>query len=496
MRFNKKTGRVKTSKSALIVGLGLSSLIGFQSFAGQSISTIQQTATVLRFEQAIKRAQKNDPWLTGNRHQQQAVESLSYAANTLPDPKISVGIANLAADSFDFAQEPMSQFKVGITQMFPRGDSLTIKQRQLRQQSEQYPWQREDRKAKVASTVGTLWLDAYYIEQSLYLTQQNRSLFEQLIDLAQANYASTRGKAKQQDVITAQLELTRLEDRLVQLKQQKNRFTGQLSQWLSSYASENNGAQTNILNLPTMVLADELPSINLHQQSLVASEKWLNQQQLVTYFIKHPAVVALDKKLKAATTGVNLAQQKYQPEWGVTASYGYRDDDLMGNERADLLSLGVTFDLPLFTENRQDNEVKAAISTSEVVKTERILLLRKMMASFASSKGRLQQLEQRKSLFNSKLMPQINEQIEASLAAYTHDDGDFSDVVRARISLLNAQIDLLKINVEKQKLALELNYLFIRPMTKSMDSFGSQQATIINNSIAKSSNAESNHATK
>ena len=75
------------------------------------------------FTESIKIAQKNDPWLTGNKHQQQAVEAMSLAVSSLPDPKISIGLANLPTDGFDFSQEGMTQLKVGITQMFPRGDS-------------------------------------------------------------------------------------------------------------------------------------------------------------------------------------------------------------------------------------------------------------------------------------------------------------------------------------------------------------------------------------
>ena len=172
-------------------------------------------------------------------------------------------------------------------------------------------------------------------------------------------------------------------------------------------------------------------------------------------------MLALDKKIHAAKSSIKLAKQKYQPEWGVTASYAYRDDDPMGNERSDLLSIGVTFDLPLFTENKQDKEVQSAVSQTQVIKTDKILLLRKMMSSFASSKGRFMSLQQRKSLFNEKLVPQVNEQIEAALMAYTHDDGDFSDVIRARMTMLETEIDFLAINVEEQKLLLELNYLFM-----------------------------------
>jgi len=66
------------------------------------------------------------------------------------------------------------------------------------------------------------------------------------------------------------------------------------------------------------------------------------------------------------------------------------------------------------------------------------------------------------------LLPQIHNQAEASLTAYTNDDGDFSEVVRSRIAVLNAEIDELTINVDEQKIRLELNYLFIGSISTAM----------------------------
>ena len=437
---------------------------------------------VWSFNSTVTTAQKNDPWLTGNKHQQQAIEAMSNAASSLPDPKMSVALANLPTDGFDFAQEGMTQLKVGITQMFPRGDSLTIKNQQLRIQSEAYPFQRSDREAKVAVTVGSLWLDAYYVQQSIILIEQNRSLFEQLADVAQASYSSTLGKTRQQDIVRAQLELTQLDDRLDILAQQQNAYVGMLSQWLST-AFLNDPTQVGIAEfgqLQHMTLAKQLPQLDLLHAGLrhastarsnedstglsntdMSNNAWLSVEELTEQFVKHPAVIALDKKILATKTGINLAEQAYQPEWGINASYGYRDDDPLGNSRADLFSVGVTFDLPLFTDNRQDMTVKSAVSATEAVKTEKILLLRQLLGAFSSAQGRLSRLNNRKILYQTRLLPQIHDQAEASLTAYTNDDGDFSEVVRSRIAELNAEIEQLKIAVEQQKIILELNYLFV-----------------------------------
>jgi outer membrane protein TolC len=219
--------------------------------------------------------------------------------------------------------------------------------------------------------------------------------------------------------------------------------------------------------LHKLTLSNQLPDITLINSEHIFSNTGLTTESLVEYFATHPAVLALDKKVLASKTGISLAEQKYQPEWGVNASYGYRADDPIGNSRADLFSLGVTFDLPLFTENRQDMEVKSAVSQTEAMKTERILLLRQLLGAFASNKGRLLRLKEREILYKKQLIPQIQDQAEASLTAYTNDDGDFAEVVRSRIAVLNTEIDDLVIMVEKQKILLELNYLFIGSLAQN-----------------------------
>jgi hypothetical protein len=55
------------------------------------------------------------------------------------------------------------------------------------------------------------------------------------------------------------------------------------------------------------------------------------------------------------------------------------------------------------------------------------------------------------------------------LTAYTNVTGDFSEVVRARIAELNANIASLDIEVERQKLRAQLNYFFMKNSNQIID---------------------------
>ena len=119
--------------------------------------------------------------------------------------------------------------------------ACAIKRKQLETVGSQFPFQRLDRKAKIVVTVSQLWLDAYNAQESISLIEKDRPLFEQLADIAEASYSAAFGKTRQQDIIRAQLELTRLDDRLTMLKQKQEMFMEKLSEWLSEYFREEYG---------------------------------------------------------------------------------------------------------------------------------------------------------------------------------------------------------------------------------------------------------------
>ncbi|WP_445771927.1 TolC family protein, partial [Rheinheimera sp.] len=396
-------------------------------FLGWFTAPVQSETKILSLDEAIQIALTNDPWLAGSQYSQNALNDEAKASATLPDPKVSLMAGNLPTDSFSISQEPMTQLSASVTQMFARGETLALTKRQKQQLAQQHPFLRADRRAKVTTTVIQLWLDAYQAQESIRLIEQDRALFEQLVDVAQVGYSSALGNARQQDVIRAQLELTRLSDRLTMLWQQQEAAQNRLSEWVG-VAADNALAP----DLPTLTPARAWSPQAVEYDNELARYEWIRH---------HPAIQALDMYVDATQTGVDLAQQKYKPEWGVTAQYGYRANDPMGRSRADLFSVGVSFDLPIFTENRQDKEVSAAISRTEAVKTEKQLLARRLLAEMRTARVQLLRADERLTLYSEQLLTQIAEQAEASLVAYNNDDGDFAEAVRARIAELNAKVD-------------------------------------------------------
>ena len=411
----------------------------------------------------ITTAIENDPWLNGSQLSQQALQQKAIAAGTLPDPVVKIGMLNLPVDSGSFSQENMTQLQVGVSQMIPRGQSLELEQQKLNIAASIAPYQRETRKAAIARAVSLLWLDIYLAKASIDLIEQNKSLFEQAKSVAETAYSSGLGEASQQDVLLAELELIQLEDKLAEEYQQLEIQLHTLNQWLINPQTNANSTLFTIDEVVQRDFGQNTPRRAQPEFSLQFPEAWLNTQvhrtEILEKLFTHPTITALDLEQQAREKDVTLARQSLKPQWGVNASYAYRDENAMGDSRSDLFSIGVSFDVPLFTGNKQQKQISAAIYNAEAFKTEKHLAIRKLLSQVASFSAKLTRLNERQSLYTARILPQTTLQSKASLNAYTNDTGDFSEVIRSRVTELTNQLTLLTLNVSVAKTKAQLNYL-------------------------------------
>jgi outer membrane protein TolC len=403
-------------------------------------------STPLTLERAVTLAFEADPWLDGSQQIQLALMEEAIALDSLPDPQLSL-LAQNVPTSYDVNQENMTQMAVAVSQQFPRGRSRALGRQQKEAMAAMEPMRRAERRASVRASVSDLFLDAYLAQASRSLIEEDRTLFSQLVDAAEAQYTSATGRARQQDLIRAQLELIRLDDRLTVLAQKQEVAQQQLAQ-LTPRAAD----------LP---VDSDLPDLMTDRaEQLLAGRN--TPAALYVQLENHPAVLAADRSIDSVALGVDLARQKYRPGFGLRAQYGYRAEDSDGRSRDDLISLGLTFDLPIFHRNRQDRQVSAAVAREAAARADRSLLVRELVSRLEANRAELVRLNQRRALYQERLLPQMAQQSDASLAAYNHADGDFAEAVRARIAELDAKIDALAINVAREQTLSRINYLLTR----------------------------------
>lgn len=188
--------------------------------------------------------------------------------------------------------------------MLPRGDVLKIKSAQLTTEAEKFPLLNANRNAQVEKQVTQLWLDAYLAQKTIRLINDDKGLFEQMVDIAKASYSTAVGKTRQQDVIRAQLELLRLDDRLVTEQQKLETAKAGLSEWFYQSNQENSSFyfQDAISNFS---VDNTLPHLSL------SNGQWLknntpSKSELAQLLVNHPVVLAVDVKQRSLNRALNL----------------------------------------------------------------------------------------------------------------------------------------------------------------------------------------------
>jgi outer membrane protein TolC len=418
-------------------------------WASPPVSSGEQSATtggVLTLHQAEQLALDEEPGIISQQWQAKSLEERSVADGQLMDPKLQFGVANLPTDSFDFDQENMTQFKVGIVQQFPGGNTRALRQQKTLKQSDLLRSKIEDRKLMITKDVRLTYLEIYYWEQAKGTIIKNRKLFSQLVDIVQSMFSV--GRNNQQDLIRAQLELSRLDDRTAKITQKINVQRSRLSRWV--------GAQTSHRPLFADLPALQVPAFED------------DFQVLSHHFLTHPRIQEMDKKLEVSRKDIDLTKESYKPDWALSVSYGYRDDAPNRIERSDFISAAVTMDLPLFTANRQDRKLLSREHQFQALKDKRVELIRQLVAELKEQMANEEQLAKRHQLYVDLLLPQAKQQAEASLLAYQSDQGDFADVMRAHIDDLNASLDEQRISVDLQQARAKILY-FISSFEQQAD---------------------------
>lgn len=388
-------------------------------------------ASASNLDALITAAIKNDQWLIQSEAHERAARAEAIAGGELPDPRLTASLANFPTDTFDFSQEPMTQVMIGISQTFPGGDTRQLRRKRLDQMGDVSVIERVMRVAQLRRDVTLLWTDAALADETLRMIDEDRVLFEQLEAVIESRYRSAGKGTSQQDLIRAELEITRLDERVLQLKERRQRQLEQLTQWIPEA-------------LVRSVDRFEVPSAEIRTERSV---------------VMHPEVRIHDQRIEIARTGYQLAQESLRPGITVNTSYGHRDEDRNGRDLPDFISVGVTMDLPFFTAKRQDKRVSAAAERVAVEEAARLLAIRKLRSMQRDAFERANQLEQQITLYRESLLTQMAYLAEAAQVAYASDQADFAEVMRARIAQLNARIEMARLETERQKTAAQLEYL-------------------------------------
>lgn len=365
-------------------------------------------------------------------------ESLSEQAiadGQLPDPRLKLGAANFPVDTFDRGQEAMTQLQVGIQQSFPRGDSLQYRREQTEALSDIETARSRVRLLEVLRDVRLSFFQLYYKSAAQEILKENRDLFSKLLDITRRQYAA--GRDNQHDVLRAQLELSLIDDRILEVVQEMESASADLGKYIG-YENATSTVQEGFPELPAV------PPLDVIRSNLVS----------------HPILQIEDAALLASRKRIDEAEEQYKPGFNVDVTYGERTGrDFDGDSRPDFFSAMLLIDLPIFTDKRQDRRLAAAKKQKLARQFSRADKLRDLRSMAEREQANMSRLDERLQLFEKRAASDARMNVQSTLKAYQNDVTDFTTLMRAYMTELNTRLDLLRISIEKAKVQSKLLYL-------------------------------------
>jgi outer membrane protein, heavy metal efflux system len=338
-------------------------------------------------------------------------------AGSLDDPRLGISVLNLPTDTFRFDQEAMTQRQIFIAQKVPWFGKLSLKEQRQTLIVSREQAILEARRLEFARKIATAYYELGFISRSLEINGRLTEMVSQIIKVAETRYTS--GSGLQQDVLQAQVELSKLLDEKIMLEKEHRVLEDRINEQLNR--------ESFLPVAPPKDLRD--PELRLEVGSLQ------------TQSLRHnPWLKVRQAEVDQAALEINLAKKDYWPDMDFKLAYGQRDDAENGTDRADFVSASVVVNIPLWQRNRQDKNLEAKRKDYEAAIKSYENLTKSLPYQVDALATDIRDTQENYRLFTDALMIQAEQWARSSLSAYVVNKVEFNTMIKAQIRLLRFEL--------------------------------------------------------
>jgi len=355
----------------------------------------------------IETALEDNPMVAAQRSQLMATQYRVPQAGALEDPRIGVRVSNIPLNDLGLNKTPMSGIDFSLAQKIPFPGKLKYRKKVEQSESAAEKAMLGELENRIRYEVSQAYYELYRIDKALYVTRQNRALLIALANAAEARYATNQAKGP--DVFRAQTFASKLENRLIELRQERESAVVRLNTLLNQ--------------------ASETPQKLRYRFKI---KKPPVQPEWDEVLEERPLLKALSDQVTAAEHRVTVAKRQYFPDFDVSVSYRLREpapgDPVNGS---DFISGGVRMNIPLWAHWRQGPRVKENRARKMYAEQHYEAVMDDAVYDAKSTYQRLARQHRQIGIFSTRLLPQSRATYKTSLAAYEVSQIDFFSTIDA-----------------------------------------------------------------
>ncbi len=387
------------------------------------------SAEPLSFEAALHRASTEAPSLLAGDAQIEASRSDAIAADRLPDPTLDIGIRDFPVtgpDAGRFNRDDFTTTTVGISQMFVNPAKRRARAGRAGAEIEIAESEFAVELQSVRMETAVAWIDLYYAKRRLAQLDLLNASLDDLQATVSARLAA--GAARPSQALEPEQLRAAIADRRSELSAEVARARSLLVRYTGDADAD---------------VAGDPPAIEIDNNLLLAGIGTLPRLRLI------------DAQASAADADIRLARAELHPNWTVSAAYGRREPAF-----GDLVSVGVSIDLPLFTGRRQDPRIAARISEANRVRFDRLAVEREVRAALEGDLADHNMHHQRLGNARTTLVPLARRRAELDLASYGAGTLDLGSALMSSLALAEAEVDALAREAAVARDAIRITFTY------------------------------------
>jgi len=364
--------------------------------------------TRLSLDSLLEELTQRNPEIKAARERWEAAKAVVPQVQTLPDPKLQLGYQRMPM--LDPFQGPM----YGFGQEIPFPGKLSLKGEIARREAERLEQEYNATRLRLIAVLKEAYYNLHFVHKSIEIVEKNKALLTQFEKTAKARYSV--GQAAQQDVFRAQVELSRVLDRLAVLDQQKESLHAAINRFLNRPPAGPLGTpeeiQTTIMTIP-------LPELSRRVEAF------------------SPALLASAKSIDRSEQVVSLARRQYYPDFDVTA-LGTRNDRI--NDNGYQVMLGIK--IPLFYQTKQRQGVNEALASLSGAREDFSVTRQDVLFQVKDGFVQAQRAERLIMILRDAIIPQATLGLQAAQAGYGVGKVDFLTLLNSLLTLQESQLEL------------------------------------------------------
>ena len=370
---------------------------------------------VLTIDGLVAEALRNNPQLQAARHRTEAATTRIDQATAWKAPEIG----------FEFYQTPVSSFPnpannsmendYFIQQMFPFPGKLSSMGEAAESNARMFDEGYKSLEHKVIRDLKSSYYELYLVQQKIRLNVENQGLMKKFVAIASKRYEV--GMGQQQDILRAQTEFSTLINDGLNLQQEKQAAGSMINTILGR------SADAQLDSVPE--IENDIPD-------------WTFEQLQPIALAHRPEVQAMHYGIEMNKAELSGSKREYYPD--IMARVMYKN---MTGTRDDFWSTMIGISIPIapwasgsVTAKVEENEINVKRAEEEYTNMKNMTLfeVQDALVKVRTARNIL-------SLYKTTTIPQAEQTLESTIAAYQTGKTEFLMLIDAYRMLLNVRLD-------------------------------------------------------